>query len=317
LNPRMPNIVTLTPNPAIDLSTAIDRVVPTVKLRCTAQRRDPGGGGVNVARVIKRFGGDVEAIFPAGGFTGQLLCRLIDNEGIASRVVEAQAETRQDFYVSELATGLQYRFVLPGQQLREREWQECLSVLASSAPAPKFVVGSGSLPPGVPDDFYARAASVARRLGAKFLLDTSGAPLKAAIEQGLYLIKPNLREMSELVGGELATEDEWLARAHALIERGKAEILALSLGHIGALVVTRDEAFRAHALPIKPVSAVGAGDSFLGALVASLANGTSLAEAFRRGVAAGAAALLNAGTELCHPADVNRLAAQVQIEPVD
>jgi len=313
----MANIVTLTPNPAIDLSTAVDRVVPTVKLRCTAQRRDPGGGGVNVARVIKRFGGDVEAIFPAGGFTGQLLRRLIHNEGIASRVVEAQAETRQDFYVSELATGEQYRFVLPGQQLREPEWQECLSVLASSAPAPKFVVGSGSLPPGVPDDFYARAASVARRLGAKFLLDTSGAPLTVAIEQGLYLIKPNLREMSELVGAELATEDEWLTKARALVERGKAEIIALSLGHIGALVVTRDEALRAHALPINPVSAVGAGDSFLGALVTSLANGTSLAQAFRHGVAAGAAALLNAGTELCHPADVYRLAAQVQIEPVD
>jgi len=123
--------------------------------------------------------------------------------------------------------------------------------------------------------------------------------------------------MSELVGAELATEDEWLTKARALVERGKAEIIALSLGHLGALVVTRDEALRAHALPINPVSAVGAGDSFLGALVTSLANGTSLAQAFRHGVAAGAAALLNAGTELCHPADVYRLAAQVQIEPVD
>jgi 6-phosphofructokinase 2 len=312
----MASIVTLTPNPAIDVSTAVDRVVPTVKLRCTAQRRDPGGGGINVARVIKRFGNDVAAIFPAGGFTGQLLCRLIDNEGIASHVVEAQAETRQDFYVSELTTGSQYRFILPGQKLREAEWQQCLTVLSSATPAPKFVVGSGSLPAGVPNDFYSRAAGIARHLGAKFLLDTSGAPLAAAIEQGLYLLKPNLREMSELAGSELATEDEWLIEARALIEQNKAEIVALSLGHIGALVVTRNEALRAYALPIKPVSAVGAGDSFLGALVASLANGMSVAEAFRLGVAAGAAALLNAGTELCHPADVYRLAAQVQIEPV-
>jgi len=313
----MARIITLTPNPAIDLSTAIDRVVPTVKLRCTAQRRDPGGGGINVARVVKRFGGDVEAIFPVGDLTGQTLRRLIDNEGIANRVVEAHAETRQDFYVSELTTGSQYRFVLPGQPLSEAEWKECLSVLAASTPAPKFVVGSGSLPPGVPDDFYAQAAAVARHLGAKFLLDTSGAPLAAAIEQGLFLIKPNLREMSELVGAELATEDAWLTKARALIERGKVEIVALSLGHIGALVVTREEALRAHPLPIKPVSAVGAGDSFLGALVASLADGASVAEAFRLGVAAGAAALLNAGTELCHPADVYRLAAQARIESVD
>jgi 6-phosphofructokinase 2 len=313
----MASIVTLTPNPAIDLSTAIDRVAPTIKLRCKAQRCDPGGGGINVARVIERLGGDVEAIFPAGGLTGQLLRRLIDNEGIASRVVEAQAETRQDFYVSELTTGSQYRFILPGQQLCESEWQECPSVLASTTPTPKFVVASGSLPPGVPDDFYARAAVVSRGLGAKFLLDTSGAPLAATIEQGLYLIKPNLREMSELVGAELANEDEWLIKARSLIEREKVEIVALSLGHIGALVVTPNEALRAHALPIMPVSAVGAGDSFLGALVASFASGASLTEAFRLGVAAGAAALMNAGTELCHPADVYRLAAKVQIEPAD
>lgn len=313
----MASIVTLTPNPAIDLSTVIDRVVPTVKLRCTSQRCDPGGGGINVARVINRLGGDVEAIFPAGGLTGQLLRRIIDNEGIANRVVETQAETRQNFYVSELTTGLQYRFILPGQQLRDSEWQECLSALASTTPAPKFVVGSGSLPPGVPDDFYARAAVVSRSLGAKFLLDTSGAPLAVAIEQGLYLIKPNLREMSELVGAELATQDDWLIKARALIKRQKVEIVALSLGHIGALVVTPNEALRAYALPIKPASAVGAGDSFLGAFVASIASGVSLAEAFRLGVAAGAGALTNAGTELCHPADIHRLATEVRIEPAN
>src|SRR6516165_5433531 len=120
----MASIVTLTPNPALDLSTTIDRVVPTVKLRCTAQRRDPGGGGINVARVIKRLGGDVEAIFTAGGFTGQLLRRLVDDEGITSRVIQAEVETREDFYVSELSTQLQYRFILPGQPLNESEWQQ-------------------------------------------------------------------------------------------------------------------------------------------------------------------------------------------------
>ena len=122
----MASIVTLTPNPAIDLSATIDRVVPIVKLRCEAQRRDPGGGGINVARVIKRFGGDVEAIFTAGGFTGQLLLRLLNDEGITSRVIQAEAETREDFYIAELSTQLQYRFILPGQPLREGEWQQCL-----------------------------------------------------------------------------------------------------------------------------------------------------------------------------------------------
>ena len=312
----MASIVTLTPNPAVDLSTTIDRVVPTVKLRCTAQRRDPGGGGVNVARVIKRFGGDVEAIFTAGGFAGQLLRRLVDDEGIGSRVIQAEAETREDFYVSERSTQLQFRFILPGQPLRESEWQQCLAALAASSPPPKFVVGSGSLPPGVPNDFYARAAAIAQNLGAKFCLDTSGPPLAVAIEQGVYLIKPNLREMSELIGVELESESDWLLKAHALLDKGKVEVIALSLGHIGALIVTRNLALRARALAVKPFSAVGAGDSFLGALVFSLASGANFDDALRLSMAAGAAALINQGTELCHTTDVYRLSAEVQIEPV-
>jgi len=312
----MAKIVTLTPNPAIDLSTSIDQIIPTLKLRCTALRRDPGGGGINVARIIRRFGGDVEAIYPAGGFTGQLLCRLIEEEGIASRVIKAEVETREDFYVAELSTGSQYRFIVPGQPLRESEWQQCLSTMETYSPSPEFVVASGSLPPGVPNDFYARAAAIARKMGAKFLLDTSGPPLAEAIDHGVYLIKPNLQEMSELAGAKLATQDDWIVVARRLVERGNVDIVALSLGHLGALVVARDQALRAQALPIKPVSAVGAGDSFLGALVFSLAAGRNLADAFRLSVAAGAAALMNRGTELCRPVDVNRLCEQVSIKSV-
>jgi len=312
----MAAIVTLTPNPAIDLSTSIDRVVPMRKLRCAPQRRDPGGGGVNVARVVKRFGGDVEAILPVGGFTGQLLRRLIDDESIPNRIVEAEAETREDFSVSELSTAQQYRFVLPGQPLRESEWRGCLDALAATQPAPKYVVGSGSLPPGVPNDFYAQAAAVARKLRAKFILDTSGAPLAAAIERGVYMIKPNLREMRDLAGVELVNQNDWIVAAREYINAGKVEVVALSLGHLGALLVTRDQAWRSQALPIKPVSAVGAGDSFLGAMVFSLAKGNRLADAFRLGIAAGSAALIHEGTELCQPADVHRLYAQVTIEPV-
>jgi 6-phosphofructokinase 2 len=310
----MAEIVTLTPNPAIDLSTSVDRIVPMRKLRCAPQRRDPGGGGVNVARVVKRFGGDVEAILPVGGFTGQLLRRLIADEGIPNRIIEAEAETREDFSVSELSTAHQYRFVLPGLPLREAEWRGCLEALAGTEPRPKFVVASGSLPPGVPNDFYAQAAAIARKLGAKFVVDTSGAPLAAAIEHGVYMIKPNLREMRDLVGVELLKQNDWIIAAREYISAGKVEVVALSLGHLGALLVTRDQALRAPPLPIKPVSAVGAGDSFLGAVIFSLARGDSLADAFRLGMAAGSAALINAGTELCRPEDVYRLYTTATIE---
>ena len=312
----MAEIVTLTPNPAIDLSTTVERVVPTRKLRCKALRRDPGGGGLNVARVVKRFGGDVEAIFPAGGFTGQLLCRLIEDERISKRIIEVDTETRENFSVSELSTAVQYRFALPGGPLGDSGWRACLSMLAATTPTPKFVVGSGSLPPGVPDDFYMQAATIARKLGAKFALDTSGRPLAAAIARGVDIIKPNLREMCELAGAPLENQDDWIVAARKFIHAGQAEIVALSLGHLGALLVTRDQALRSQALPIKPVSAVGAGDSFLGAMVFSLAKGDGLANAFRLAVASGSAALINEGTTLCRPADAYRLSDQVMIEHV-
>ncbi len=310
----MAEIVTLTPNPAIDLATSVDRIVPVRKLRCAPPRRDPGGGGVNVARVVKRFGGDVEALLPIGGFTGQLLRRLMNEEGIVSRVIETEEETREDFSVSERETGQQYRFVLPGLPLQRTEWRRCLEALAATKPAPKFVVGSGSLPPGVPDDFYAQAAAIAHKLGAKFFLDTSGAPLAAALEHGVYLIKPNLREMRDLVGVELLDQNDWINAAREHIACGKVEVAALSLGHLGGLLVTRNQALRAHALPIKPASSVGAGDSFLGALIFSLAEGNCLTEAFRLAMAAGASALINPGTELCRPQDAYRLYADVRVE---
>ena len=309
----MPQIVTLTPNPAIDLSTAIERVVPSLKLRCTQPRRDPGGGGVNVARVVKRFGGDTEAILPVGGLTGELLRRLLEKEDVSSCLIKAEAETREDFSVTERGTGSQYRFVLPGEPLRESEWRECLEALAASKP--DFVVGSGSLPPGVPDDFYAQAAAIAHKLGAKFFLDTSGTPLAAAIEHGVDMIKPNLREMRELVGQSLSSETDWIAAARGYIECGKVETVALSLGHLGAMLITRDRALRALPPPIKSISTVGAGDSFFGAIVYSLAKGDALTDAFRLGVAAGSAALIQEGTGLCLPADAYRLTSQVTVTP--
>lgn len=307
----MSQIVTLTPNPAIDLSTAVDRIVPNLKLRCAQPRRDPGGGGVNVARVIKRFGGDVEAVLPVGGFTGELLRRLLEREEVPSRLVRAETDTREDFSVTERGTGSQFRFVLPGEPLRESEWRECLKAIGIARPA--FIVGSGSLPPGVPDDFYAQAAAIARELGAKFFLDTSGPPLAVAIEHGVDMIKPNLREMRELTGGSLSDEDGWIAAARTYIDSGKVGAVALSLGHLGAMLITRDQALRSLPPPIKPISTVGAGDSFLGAVVYSLAKGEALADAFQLGVAAGSAALIQEGTGLCSPADAYRLSKQVRI----
>jgi 6-phosphofructokinase 2 len=312
----MSAIVTMTPNPAIDVSTSTSRVEPDRKMRCSVQKRDPGGGGINVARVIKRLGGDVLAIYPTGGLTGQLLRALMDREGVPSRTVDTDEEIREDFTVTDESTGRQFRFVLPGPSLHDREWDACLQALRTLNPAPQFVVASGSLPPGVPNDFYARVAAVAKDIGAKMFLDSSGAALSAALKVGVFLIKPNLRELSELAATDLADERAWLAAARSQLTSGRVSIVALSLGHLGALLVTPDMALRARALPIKSVSTVGAGDSFLGALVHALAVGQDLTDAFRLGVAAGSAAVLSSGTDLCDPRAVARLKTQVIIERV-
>ena len=310
----MTDIVTITPSPAIDLSTAVERIVPVAKLRGRTQRRDPGGGGINVARVVRRLGGDARAIYPVGGAIGKLLRQLLDQEGVASDTWTIAGETRENFFVDELSAGRQYRFILPGPRLDEAEWQECLKLVSALTPFPRYLVASGSLPAGVPDDFYARVARLAKQRGAQFVLDTSGPALAAAVAEGVDLIKPNLREMRELTGSEPSDADAWEVAAKQLVEDGKAGIVALTMGHLGAALVTRGEVLRAPPIPITPRSAVGAGDSFLAALIWRLASGASRAEAFRLAVAAGAAALLHPGTELCRVDDVARLAGQVTIE---
>lgn len=309
----MADIITLTINPSIDASTSVDRVAPIHKLRCAAPHRDPGGGGINVARIVIRFGADVKALCTAGGATGALLRQLIDREGIPRHVIQVTEETRESFTVFEEASGQEYRFLLPGPQLRAEEWRQCLSALAGLEDDPRFVVASGSLSPGTPSDFYAHVARIAKERGAKAVLDTSGPSLASVLEEGVYLIKPNLRELRELVGASLEDECAWVEACRRLTEAGCAEIIALTLGDQGALLVTNGQAWRAAALPIRAASAVGAGDSFLGAMVWALAMGRSVEDAFRYGVAAGSAALLSPGTGLCRRDDVERLYPDVAL----
>jgi 6-phosphofructokinase 2 len=312
----MPFVVTLTINPALDLSTSVTSVTPVHKLRCAAEQYDPGGGGINVARAIRRMGGDVTAVYPIGGPTGDLLHRLVGKEGIQGATVQVVNDTRMSFTVLEKETSDEYRFVLPGPSLAEEEWRECIGILQRLPEPPDYLVMSGSLSHNVPEDFYARVGRAAKQWGGKVVLDSSGPALAAGIVEGTYLIKPNLSELRELTGQSLDTEKSRIVACRRLVETGRAEVIALSLGDQGALLVTHDMALRARPLAISPVSSVGAGDSFLGAMVWAIASGRSLAVAFRYGVAAGSAALLTPGTELCRFEDVSDLLGQVEIQAV-
>ncbi len=306
-------ILTVTPNPAIDISASTQTITPEHKLRCAQMRRDPGGGGVNVARVLTRLGARCSALYPAGPILGRLLHELLEREGVPSVALQIGEETRESFTVLERASGREYRFVLPGPRLEPDEWQACIDFAGGCAGPLDYVVGSGSLPEGVPQDFFARLAHAARQRGARMVLDTSGPPLAAALEEGVYLIKPKLRELRELTGETLEAEDDWANAAQALVRAGRAELVALSLGHHGALLAAHGQTLRASALQVQIASTVGAGDSFVAAMLWRLASGGSLGEALAHGVAGGTAALLAPGTRLAFEQDILRLAPRVEL----
>jgi len=305
----MAAIVTLTINPALDIATSTDRVEPTHKLRCSMPRYDPGGGGINVARAVHALGGDAVAIFPAGGAAGEMIRHLLEQQAVRHNAIAISGFTRESLAVEERMTGRQFRFLLPGPQISESDQERCLDQLALAAAEATYIVASGSLPLGVPEDFYARIAKLAQSLGKRFILDTSGAALKQA-GRGIYLLKPSLRELGDLVGSEIRTEREQEQAAREIIEQGRSEVIVVSLGDQGALLVTAGRAERFAAIPVEASGSVGAGDSTLAGIMVSLCRGLELGEAVRYGMAAGAAALLGSGTELCRRSDVERLYAR-------
>lgn len=298
-------------NPAVDIATDVARIEPMHKLRCGPARRDAGGGGINVARAVLRLGGEPIAIFPSGGATGTILETLLRAEDLDFRSIRIGGETREDFAVRETSTGRQYRFVLPGPDLSEREIQECVDTILEVVHGPAILVASGSLPPGISSTFYAKVAHIAAANSALFVLDCSGAALKSALGNDLYLIKPSQRELSELTGEELSDRDACLSACRRIVKENGSRLVALSLGGEGALFVGRDFALSATAPKIEAKSSVGAGDSFLGALVFELSRSASPSQALKTAVAAGSAAMLSPGTGLCDAQDVMKLRPQV------
>jgi len=307
-------IVTMTFNPALDTSTSIDHVVPEQKLRCNPPRHEPGGGGVNVARAIHRLGGEAQAIYTLGEPFGALLQRLLEEEGVNQIPIPIERLTRESFVVLDETSGQQYRFSVPGPKLTEKEWECCFDTLRNLDPTPTYIVASGSLTPGAPRDGYARLARLARELGSRFILDSSGEELCHAVEEGVFLLKPNMRELKHLAGEEIESEEQQEEVVQELIKSGKAEVVVVSLGAAGALFATAEEMSRIRAPTVHIQSKIGAGDSTVGGITLALARGLSLREAAYFGVAAGSAAVMTPGTELCRREDTERLYNKMQGE---
>lgn len=302
----MGRIITITFSPCIDKSTSIPALVPEKKLQCANPKLEPGGGGINVARVIQKLGADVMAVFPSGGYTGRHFNYLLDKEQIPCSIIETENETRENIIVFDESTGNQYRFGMPGTALKETEWKKCLQVIEYAADI-EFIVASGSLPPGVPTTIFSQLAKIAQTKNAKFVADTSGAALREAAETGAFLLKPNLGELASLVDKKNIEITELETVAKQVLYRYPVEILVVSAGADGAMLFTKNETYKVVAPPVERKSTVGAGDSMVAGIIFSLSQQSTLKKALQFGVACGTAATINPGTELCTPSDAAML----------
>ena len=302
----MAAIVTITFNPALDKSISVDEIIPDKKLMTSTPVCEPGGGGINVARAIKKLGGNAVAIYLAGGYIGKKITELLTEEKIESIVIETEESTRENLVVEDIASERQYLFDMPGPMVSEQEWHACLNTIEQMHDV-KYIVASGSLPQGVPADIFARIAHIARKTSARLIVDTSGEALKHAVHGGVYLIKCNLRELASLVGKEELSIEETVRHAKGMIRKGHCEAVVVSMGPQGAMLVTHEQAVNIVPPILQTKSTVGAGDSMVAGMVLSLIENKSLKDAVQYGVACGSAATIYPGTELCHEEDVERI----------
>ncbi|WP_084075089.1 1-phosphofructokinase [Demequina sp. NBRC 110052] len=305
-------IVTLTPNPSVDHAVVLDSFKRGGVLRAIDARLDAGGKGVNVSRALAANDAETVAVVPVGGHQGHLLADLLGETGVNHRDVPISGAIRMNVSVLE-PCGTTTKLNEPGPVLSTSEAQAMVDATLTAANGAAWVAVCGSLPPGVSTDIYAALADRVRARGARFAVDSSGLPLRAAVETRPNLIKPNHEELAELVGHQLPTLSDVLAAARELVSSG-IQIVAVSLGSDGALLATKDEAVHARATITTPVSTVGAGDCMLAGLLHGLASDLPISEALVGGVAWGSAAVALPGSSVPTPDDVRRVAPTLSPE---
>lgn len=299
------DIVTITVNPALDKSAHFKGLVAEQKIRCEEPRYDAGGGGINVSKAISRLGGTSLAVFTSGGPTGKMLEDLVNKESIKYKTIEIQSWTRESFVGVDDNTNSQYRFSFPGPAISSTEKEAIIQTIQDLKP--QFLVVSGGLNKDLPIDFYQKIAEIAKKIEVKMIVDTSGEALEKVLKTGVYMIKPNVGELAKLIGVERLEMEEVNEAAKQIIAKGGAEIVVVSLGPQGAVLVTKDNYEFVPAPNVAKKSTVGAGDSMVGGMVWALSQNKNLKEVIRWGVACGSAATMNEGTQLFKFDDAKRL----------
>ncbi|WP_395708402.1 1-phosphofructokinase family hexose kinase [Reyranella sp.] len=300
-------IVTLTVNPAVDLAAQAEAVQPGHKIRTFDERYDPGGGGINVARVICELGGETLALFASGGVTGRFVEQMLTQAKVPWQAVLIGGTCRISVTVHDRSSGQEYRFVPQGPRISPAEAADILETLRHVEAA--WIVASGSLASGMSADFYAKVADIAAARGARFALDTSGLPLTTSLGHKVSLLKPSLSEFEAILGRKVPDLESQMDQAKRLVQSGAADMIALTLGSAGAILATANHVCHMPAPAVTARTGVGAGDSFLAGLVLALARGQSHESALRLAVACGAAAVQGSGTAQVRRADVATLLA--------
>ncbi|MBT8297110.1 MAG: 1-phosphofructokinase family hexose kinase [Maribacter sp.] len=303
----MKKVITLTMNPVVDKDTSVAGIKPNTKLRCVSPSYYAGGGGINVSRAIKKLGGESLCMYLAGGPTGSHLQELVSKESIDQAVISIEGLTRDNLSVTDTITNLQYRFGIPGPNVKETEWQQVLTKLEEHVQKGDYLVASGKLPFGVPTDFYVKVSEITNKKDAKLVLDTSGVALLPSMKAKIYMMKPNLAELSILCGVDFISTIELESLATKFLEQNNCEVLVVSMGPKGALLATENVIEHIPAPTVLQKSTIGAGDSMVAGMVLSLLKGKSLSEMVKYGVACGTAATIHPGTQLCKKEDADRL----------
>jgi 1-phosphofructokinase len=299
-------IVTVTPNPSVDRTIEVDALVRGAVLRALARRVDAGGKGVNVARALAMNGYKTCAVLPSGGWEGQQLTALLAPEGIEVIVVPVAGAVRANVSVVE-PDGTVTKLNEPGPTLTAAELEAVTEAAAAAAAGADWVAASGSLPPGVPADFYARLVGPLRKVGVRVAVDTSGPALMAALPASPDVVKPNREELAEVTGRAVTTLGDAVEAATEVRRRGAGAVLA-SLGPDGALLVEAAGAVHGAAQGAVPRGAVGAGDALLAGFLAGGGSGSgALAEA----LAWGAAAASLPGSQMPRPDQLDRHAVRL------
>jgi len=307
-------IYTLTLNPALDRTFYVEKLEDRESIKVLREKRYSGGKGIDVSRVIKQLGGESIALGFLGGYAGREMEGRLLNEGVACNFQWIHKETRTNVIVHCELTGREIRFNCPGPDVSPSELSELVQKCRDLHPKPKIAVISGSVPSGVNPTLYEQLTLTFESQGARVLLDTYGEPLKKGLLATPFMIKPNRRELSGLVGYDVETVDEAYAAAKSILKYVK--LVAVSLGEMGLLGVTSEGAWLSKPPKVEAINTVGAGDSTVAAMTLAIKSELPIDEILRNGAAAGTASTLTEGTATVNTDDFNRIFAGTKIEQI-